>query len=40
MQENSDHIRTTHTGSLPRPDDLVELLYADERGESDATATL
>jgi len=34
MQMNTDHIRTTHTGSLPRPDDLVELLYADERGEA------
>jgi 5-methyltetrahydropteroyltriglutamate--homocysteine methyltransferase len=29
-----DHIRTTHTGSLPRPDDLVELLFAEERGEA------
>jgi len=33
MQLNTDHIRTTHTGSLPRPDDLVDLLYAEERGE-------
>ena len=33
MQMNADHIRTTHTGSLPRPDDLVDLLYAEERGE-------
>jgi 5-methyltetrahydropteroyltriglutamate--homocysteine methyltransferase len=31
---NTDHIRTTHTGSLPRPDDLVELLYAEELGET------
>src|SRR6266487_3138796 len=35
MQFNTDHIRTTHTGSLPRPDDLVELLYAEERGDTD-----
>src|SRR3954471_18811185 len=34
MQMNTDHIRTTHTGSLPRPDDLVDLLYAEERGET------
>jgi len=26
-------IRTTHTGSLPRPDDLVLLLYAEVAGE-------
>src|SRR5215831_1828984 len=26
-------IRTTHTGSLPRPVDLVELLVAHDRGE-------
>jgi 5-methyltetrahydropteroyltriglutamate--homocysteine methyltransferase len=34
MQDDTDHIRTTHTGSLPRPDDLVELLYAEEGGET------
>ena len=33
MQGSTDHVRTTHTGSLPRPDDLVELLYAEENGE-------
>ena len=26
-------IRTTHTGSLPRPDELVSLLYAEASGE-------
>src|SRR5690349_15793351 len=28
MKRSTDAILTTHTGSLPRPDDLVELLYA------------
>lgn len=32
MKRSIDRILTTHTGSLPRPDDLVELLYADETG--------
>jgi len=30
MKRSTDAIVTTHTGSLPRPDDLVELLYAAE----------
>src|SRR5262249_1743725 len=34
MRRSRDHILTTHTGSLPRPDDLVRLLYAREQGES------
>ena len=33
MKRSTDRILTTHTGSLPRPDDLVELLYAQESGE-------
>jgi len=33
MKRSSDAILTTHTGSLPRPDDLVDLLFAQERGE-------
>src|SRR6266550_2870597 len=33
-------ILTTHTGSLPRPDDLVDLLYAQEGGESVDAAAL
>ena len=28
MQRSTDHILTTHTGSLPRPNDLAELLIA------------
>jgi 5-methyltetrahydropteroyltriglutamate--homocysteine methyltransferase len=30
MKRSTDAIVTTHTGSLPRPDDLVDLLYAVE----------
>jgi 5-methyltetrahydropteroyltriglutamate--homocysteine methyltransferase len=32
MKRSIDAILTTHTGSLPRPDDLVDLLYAQESG--------
>lgn len=28
MQRSTDHVLSTHTGSLPRPDDLAELLVA------------
>jgi 5-methyltetrahydropteroyltriglutamate--homocysteine methyltransferase len=35
-----ERIRTTHTGSLPRPDDLVELLYAEVSGELPDTDAL
>ena len=30
MRRSTDAILTTHTGSLPRPEDLVDLLYAQE----------
>src|SRR3989442_13638170 len=33
MKRSTERILTTHTGSLPRPDDLVTMLYAKERGE-------
>ena len=33
MKRSTDRILTTHTGSLPRPDDLVTLLYAKDKGE-------
>src|SRR5260370_11902826 len=36
----TDAILTTHTGSLPRPDDLVDLLYAQESGEPVDSAAL
>src|SRR5690606_33400138 len=30
---STDHFLTTHTGSLPRPDDLAELMIATQKGE-------
>jgi len=33
MKRSRERILTTHTGSLPRPDDLLTLLYAKEKGE-------
>jgi 5-methyltetrahydropteroyltriglutamate--homocysteine methyltransferase len=33
MHLNSDRILTTHTGSLPRPQPLLDLLFAQDRGE-------
>jgi 5-methyltetrahydropteroyltriglutamate--homocysteine methyltransferase len=33
MRRSSDRILTTHTGSLPRPSSLAQLLRAKERGE-------
>ena len=33
MQRSIDRILTTHTGSLPRPDDLLATLLAREKGE-------
>ena len=33
MQRSTSRILTTHTGSLPRPADLVALLNAKELGE-------
>jgi 5-methyltetrahydropteroyltriglutamate--homocysteine methyltransferase len=41
MQRSTDRFLTTHTGSLPRPDDLVRMMYAKEEGvpvEHDALA--
>lgn len=32
MQHSTDRFLTTHTGSLPRPDDLVRIMYAKEEG--------
>jgi 5-methyltetrahydropteroyltriglutamate--homocysteine methyltransferase len=40
MKRSVDAIVTTHTGSLPRPDDLVELLYARENAEDGAVLGL
>lgn len=33
MKRSTDRILTTHTGSLPRPDEVVTMLYAKEKGE-------
>jgi 5-methyltetrahydropteroyltriglutamate--homocysteine methyltransferase len=32
MQRSTERILTTHTGSLPRPNDLLELMYAKDEG--------
>jgi 5-methyltetrahydropteroyltriglutamate--homocysteine methyltransferase len=40
MLKSLDHIRTTHTGSLPRGAELNDLLIADEAGQSIDKATL
>lgn len=33
MKQSTERILTTHTGSLPRPEDLTALLYAQEQGK-------
>jgi len=39
MQRSATRFLTTHTGSLPRPDDLIRMMYAKEEGVPvDATA--
>jgi 5-methyltetrahydropteroyltriglutamate--homocysteine methyltransferase len=40
MRRSTERILTTHTGSLPRPDDLVPLLYAQASGETVDTGQL
>src|SRR5271156_2619340 len=32
MAYGSNHFLTTHTGSLPRPDDLIRAMFAKEEG--------
>jgi 5-methyltetrahydropteroyltriglutamate--homocysteine methyltransferase len=32
MQRSADRFLTTHTGSLPRPEDLIRMMYAKEEG--------
>src|SRR3954451_3886355 len=32
MQRSTERFLTTHTGSLPRPDDLIQMMYAKEEG--------
>ena len=40
MKRSTDRIRTTHTGSLPRPRDLLRLLQDHEEGRSNANRVL
>ena len=40
MQRSIDRFLTTHTGSLPRPDDLIRMMYAKEEGVPVDTADL
>src|SRR5439155_8609907 len=32
MRRSTERILTTHTGSLPRPDDLIRMMFAKEEG--------
>src|SRR5438046_9037913 len=32
MKRSTDRFLTTHTGSLPRPDDLIRMMYAKQEG--------
>src|SRR5216683_4270531 len=34
MHTSTERILTTHVGSLPRPKDVVDFLFAQDRGES------
>jgi methionine synthase II (cobalamin-independent) len=36
MKRSTEHILTTHTGSLPRPPELLEAPERRDRGEGDA----
>jgi len=40
MQRSTDRFLTTHTGSLPRPDDLIRMMFAKEEGVPVDTAAL
>ena len=40
MKKSTERILTTHVGSLPRPDELVELMFAKAEGESVDAALL
>jgi 5-methyltetrahydropteroyltriglutamate--homocysteine methyltransferase len=40
MKHSTDRILTTHVGSLPRPDDLIDLLMAQDAGEAHDPALL
>ena|SRR5437016_8051859 len=40
MMRSTDRFLTTHAGSLPRPDDLVCIMYAKEEGQAVERAAL
>lgn len=40
MKRSTERFLTTHTGSLPRPDDLIRMMYAKEEGVPVDTAAL
>ncbi len=40
MKRSTERFLTTHTGSLPRPDDLIQMMYAKENGEAVDPAAL
>ena len=40
MMRSTDCFLTTHAGSLPRPDDLVRIMYAKEEGQAVERAEL
>src|SRR5690606_5114213 len=40
MKRSSDRILTTHTGSLPRPQDVVDLLLAEQESPGSKKAEL
>jgi 5-methyltetrahydropteroyltriglutamate--homocysteine methyltransferase len=40
MAGGSDRIMTTHAGSLPRPDDLADMIWARMDGQEDGDAEL
>src|SRR3954464_14839056 len=40
MPRSTDHIVTTHAGSLPRPDDVVELIWSGIEGQPGDQAEL
>jgi 5-methyltetrahydropteroyltriglutamate--homocysteine methyltransferase len=40
MMRSTDRFLTTHAGSLPRPDDLVRIMYAKEEGQAVERAAL
>ena len=34
MKTSTERILTTHVGSLPRPQEVVDFIFAEDRGES------